>query len=57
MLVVGTRDPARFGGQVKSHKQRDAEAAIGEGRTVQILNEREFLELVRYYQGSLQPAG
>lgn len=57
MLVVGTRDPAQFKGEVKSRKLRDAEAAIGEGRTVHIMNEREFLELVRYYQGSLQPAG
>ncbi len=50
MLVVGTRDPAQFDGQTKSRKQRDAEAAVAEGRKVYIMTEREFLELVRYYQ-------
>lgn len=48
ILVTGYRDPSQYE-NAKSKKLLDAEKAIGKGRSVAILTEKEFLELARRY--------
>lgn len=57
ILVVGTRDPARFNGKVKSDKLLAAEAVAAKGKPIAILSEQEFLKLVQDHQPRVSAAG
>lgn len=52
MLIVGHRNPA-FGSDTKSSKHLRAEAAIAEGRDIQIVTEVEFRRLVDYARAAV----
>ena len=46
ILVIGTQDKHRLKGMSKSTKHRRAEALSAEGHDIQIISERDFLELI-----------
>lgn len=45
LVITGRRNPADFGGKMKSEKLLKAEAAVAAGRKIIILSEQEFLAL------------
>ena len=47
MLVMGMQDTTKLNGYEKSSKHRKVEAMIESGSEIQILSERDFLELMR----------
>ncbi len=47
LLVVGDQDISRLAGQEKSSKHRKAEDLISEGQRIRILQESDFLELLK----------
>ena len=49
MLVVGTQDPSVLAGKDKSCKHLKAEAYIAGGQPIQMLNEKEFMQLISRY--------